>query len=346
MYSGNQIKSAAEGTLGILLVCRKCETMFSFEESAQNLTRLGIRAKVAMCPFCYCVYDTSVTPRGVKLMGDVSEQYPGIRAEAERIEPNKQKCSICHQVKEPGAVLTCNRCGHVNWGALAFWTAIPVSLITATILLPRFRTITPGWVQEGIFCYGLFGLIFSLGMIVEWVRAIRTPKTYTSLAELHHLLVTAFRSSPEPEIARASRLVDQEVASLMSTTLLVELCTRNDILYPTNMEMLANAKASLKIEGEEGSRALARLIEELLNSRNKEIGLAIEAAQAAQPIAELLAVLQSVVTAEPIRRGSLGRFTPEIADADSVGWTDSTARGIKELATKTLEVLSPTDQAK
>lgn len=208
MYSGNQVQSAAEGTLGILVVCRKCETMFSFDEGAQFLIRLGIRAKVVMCPFCYCIYNTSVTQKGVMLMEIVSEQYPGIRLKVEQLQPNKQRCSVCHQVKKPGAELTCNRCGHVNWRALAFWSAITISLITTTVVLPRFRAMTPSWVQEGIYCFALFGLILSLWIIAEWVKAIRTPKTYTSLIELRHQLMTTFSSDPEPETEMPSGLSD------------------------------------------------------------------------------------------------------------------------------------------
>ena len=115
-------------------------------------------------------------------------------------------------------------------------------------------------------------------------------------------------------------------------------CMAPDNLFPD--DTLAEAVGQLKAEGTDGSRALARLIGELLHSRSSEITWALLAAAEVQPAPELLQAVNAVAGAQPLREGGEGQFTPEIFGGGRVGWTDGTHERVKKFASRALQALS------
>lgn len=151
----------------------------------------------------------------------------------------------------------------------------------------------------------------------------------------------ALSDSQSEEVARASRTALQVLSKKDTTraaiSLLVDLCSRNDILFPE--EVLSEVKDKLKTAGDEGSQVLAKLILELLDNRSSKITWALAVAQDAIPTAELLAAVQSVVSAEPFKVETQGRFTPEIIGDGQIGWTDGTHERIMKRAYEALKGL-------
>lgn len=139
----------------------------------------------------------------------------------------------------------------------------------------------------------------------------------------------------------------QAKATASGIKILLELCTRDDILYRDTMEkMFAEAIMHLRVGGDKSSKALAGLVIELLDSRSGKIGWALDAAQEVTPTPELLLAIQSVVSAPQLESvqvllslGIHGRFRPEIAGGGQIGWTDHTYELVKDKATRTLEIL-------
>jgi hypothetical protein len=101
------------------------------------------------------------------------------------------------------------------------------------------------------------------------------------------------------------------------------------------------AVKDLKQAGEEGSRNLARLLNEMLQCRSGDIGPALAMADHLPPTKELIAALDAIRSASPVTPGFVdsGRFTPEIAGGGQIGWTDGTAARIKTLAKEALKSL-------
>jgi len=125
---------------------------------------------------------------------------------------------------------------------------------------------------------------------------------------------------------------------LKGIDLLVELCTRYDLLSPD--DLLKPAMEDLKQRGEEGARALAILLTELLQCRSDKIGYAIYAAKEVSPVPELLSALESIASAPPLTSPPAdARFRPEIAGAGQIGWTDGTAERIRKAASDALNSL-------
>lgn len=141
----------------------------------------------------------------------------------------------------------------------------------------------------------------------------------------------------EKQDIKAETAVTPQDATTRAINLLVELSTRNDILFPD--ELLNEAKEHLKAAGEEGSRDLAQLIVELLESRSRKISWAVVAADEAKPTAELLQALRAVMSAEQLKAGTEGRFTPEIFGDGKIGWTDTTHERIKKQTSQALAAL-------
>jgi HEAT repeat protein len=151
----------------------------------------------------------------------------------------------------------------------------------------------------------------------------------------------ALSDSRSEEVAQASltalEVLSKKDATRSAISLLMDLCIRNDILFP--QEVLAEAKEKLNEGGDEGSDALAKLILELLDNRSPKITWALALAQDANPTTELLAAVHSVISAEPLEVGTQGRFTPEIIGFGRIGWTDGTHDRITERAQEALRRL-------
>lgn len=127
--------------------------------------------------------------------------------------------------------------------------------------------------------------------------------------------------------------------------LLVELCTRLDIMGPHGQNMWDQAVEDLKQHGEEGARALATLLTDLLQCRSDKIGYAIAAAKEVSPVPELLSALKSIASAPPLTSPPAdARFGPQIAGVGQIGWTDGTAERIGKAASDALKVLSEGEQ--
>jgi len=115
--------------------------------------------------------------------------------------------------------------------------------------------------------------------------------------------------------------------------LLIEICIRDD-LFDTQ-SMWDEAVEDLKQHGEEGSRALASLLNELLRCRANMIGPVIAAAKKVAPVPELISALESIASASPLAPALAGaRFKPQIAGMGQIGWTDGTAARIREMASE------------
>ena len=120
--------------------------------------------------------------------------------------------------------------------------------------------------------------------------------------------------------------------------LLVEICTRYDLFE--NQSIWDKAVEDLRQHGEEGSKALASLLNEMLRCRADKIGPVIAAAKKLSPVPELISALEAVKSAPPLTLTIPGaRFRPEIAGEGKIGWTDRTAADFKELASETLKAL-------
>lgn len=120
--------------------------------------------------------------------------------------------------------------------------------------------------------------------------------------------------------------------------LLVEICTRYD-LFETQ-SIWDKAVEDFRQHGEEGSKALASLLNEMLRCRADKIGPVIAAAKKVAPVPELISALESIESAYPLAPAIVGaRFRPEIEGGGKIGWTNGTAADFKELASETLKAL-------
>jgi len=116
---------------------------------------------------------------------------------------------------------------------------------------------------------------------------------------------------------------------------IIEVCSRNDLLGDS---LLNQGISELKNEGTQGAQALAGLIHELLAARSPEIGNALWAASKLAPVPELVAVVQDVLSAQPLtQKQSVTRFAPEIVGGGRIGWTDGTASRVKDVARDALK---------
>lgn len=134
----------------------------------------------------------------------------------------------------------------------------------------------------------------------------------------------------------------QEKIRMKGIDLLVEISTRDDLLGTSHRTMWNEAVEDLKQHGEEGSKALATLLNEMLQCRARKIGPVIVAAKKVSPTPELISALESITTASPLA-SALGyaRFRPEIAGAGKIGWTDGEAARVQGLASEALKALRP-----
>lgn len=120
--------------------------------------------------------------------------------------------------------------------------------------------------------------------------------------------------------------------------ILTEICTRDDLM--STQSMWDKAVADLKQHGEEGSRALARLLNEMLQCRADSIGTVIVATREVKPVPEIVSALEGIVSASAITPAFYGaRFRPQIEGGGQSGWTDGKARDVKEMAEEALKVI-------
>jgi hypothetical protein len=120
--------------------------------------------------------------------------------------------------------------------------------------------------------------------------------------------------------------------------ILIEICTRDDLM--STQSMWDKAVADLKQHGDEGSRALARLLNEMLQCRADSIGTVIVAAREVKPVPELISAVEAIVTASALAPAFYGaRFRPQIEGGGQIGWTDGKARNVKEMAEEALKVV-------
>jgi len=120
---------------------------------------------------------------------------------------------------------------------------------------------------------------------------------------------------------------------------LEELCTKIGILFPS--EYIDRAVGELKPEGADGSRALAKLIGELLDCRSPKLSLVLKVAEQLEPTIELIEAVRSVnATSSLAPQPAYSRFIPEIIGGGKIGWTDGTTNNIKYIAAQVLEKLT------
>jgi len=134
--------------------------------------------------------------------------------------------------------------------------------------------------------------------------------------------------------------IGEEKGSKRGIDLLVEICTRNDLLDTS--EMWNQTVSDLQQAGEDGSRDLARLLDEMRRCRSDGIGPAIAMSKKLVVTPELLASLKAIPSTDPVTF-AVGneRFRPQIEGGGRIGWTDGEAARVKDLAREALAILAP-----
>jgi hypothetical protein len=143
---------------------------------------------------------------------------------------------------------------------------------------------------------------------------------------------------PPPAVQPAAPVAQAQAARrLVGIDWLIE-CMRDDLMDIT--DQWTKAVDDLQQHGEEGSRALAGLLTEMLRCRADTIHTAILMSHNLVSTQELIAVLNEIRVAPPVTPAVAGaRFRPQIAGGGMIGWTDGTARGIQAAASTALGVL-------
>jgi len=143
---------------------------------------------------------------------------------------------------------------------------------------------------------------------------------------------------PPPAVAPPAPAARAQAARRMVGIDWLLECTRDDLMDITNQ--WTQAVDDLQQHGEEGSRALAELLAEMLRCRADKIHTAILMSHNLLPTQELIAVLNEIRTAPPVTPAVAGaRFQPQIAGGGMIGWTDGTAKGIQTAASTALGIV-------
>lgn len=166
MIPNKDIEQKLEQTMQGVLICPKCEMDFSFEEGAQGPIKLGVNAKIVMCPNCYSAYIADVTLRNVVLGDEVTGKYPAIVQK--KLDVKLETCKTCHRLRKAGS-FTCPRCGYVEWKYLVILGVLAIPALGVAIFGKEIVSFV-GW---------LFGLFLSSIFVSELIKAFRTPKTYS-----------------------------------------------------------------------------------------------------------------------------------------------------------------------
>lgn len=174
MKPGKEMQSILEDTMSSRLVCKKCETVFTFEEGAQGPMRVGVQEKVVMCPNCYTVYEVDITPATTTLLEDVTHKFPAIVNKAQQQKQELVRCDVCHQMRQPEGFV-CSRCGYVNWRSIGIIWGLTIVLLAMAVFL-RQRAATEEMISYLDLALWLFGFGFLYFSISELVKAIRASR--------------------------------------------------------------------------------------------------------------------------------------------------------------------------
>ena len=143
----------------------------------------------------------------------------------------------------------------------------------------------------------------------------------------------------QPDIEEPARGIRSKVTGKIDGIDYLIECTRDDIMDTD--ELWTMAVNDLQRHGEDGSNALAGLIEEMLRCRANSISTAIAMSHNLFPTKDLLEVLTAVQSARPLTSTFFGaRFRPQIEGGGMIGWTDGTAARIRSAASEALNLLT------
>jgi len=119
----------------------------------------------------------------------------------------------------------------------------------------------------------------------------------------------------------------------------LQRCSRSDNLSPDRD--FEKATAELRAEGAIGSLALAKLIDACRESRSAAILWPLQAAREAEPTAPLIEALETVLQSDQkvLHESGQNWCTPEVTGEGSVGWSDTTFRQLRTLASESLDLL-------
>ena len=76
---------------GARTACPKCRNRMDYGAGAELARQYGIYDNVVVCGGCRHVYTYVLIPGSLTLQDDVTERYPGVRAEALRKEQEEEK---------------------------------------------------------------------------------------------------------------------------------------------------------------------------------------------------------------------------------------------------------------
>lgn len=107
---------------------------------------------------------------------------------------------------------------------------------------------------------------------------------------------------------------------------------------PTNIRAvdLAPGIEQLQREGPSGTDRLAALLRDLYASRSPGIVYALNVATRVERTPTMVDVLSRIASCAPTTPSSEGAFSPEIAGAGRIGWTDATHARVTDLARRAL----------
>ena len=75
--SGAGGANLGESLMRLEAICPRCDQPVAFEQGVQLARKLGIKDNVVVCPSCLAIYTVEMTPRQMKLVQDVTNQYAG-----------------------------------------------------------------------------------------------------------------------------------------------------------------------------------------------------------------------------------------------------------------------------
>jgi predicted ABC-class ATPase len=121
---------------------------------------------------------------------------------------------------------------------------------------------------------------------------------------------------------------------------LIDMCASYSTFYEKDANVIIAIK-ELKTQGLEGSRALARLIDELRECRSPQLTGILRVAEQLEPTNELLKALDAVIGATNLAPEPANmRFWPHIIGDGKVGWADGTASVVKGIAKEVYDKLT------
>jgi len=144
---------------------------------------------------------------------------------------------------------------------------------------------------------------------------------------------------PAPSKVPASTPGHPEAKSDDGIWILKRLISAKGILIES--DYVQYAVEALEKEGEEGSRKLATLIQDLLACRSSKLKLCLDAAGELTPVPELIDAVLAVKEAKELAPVPANyQYTAEIVGDNKVGWTGGTAEDIRRKTILVLEKLT------